>query len=292
MRKGLILAGGSGTRLRPATNLISKHLLPIYDKPMIYYPLSSLMLANIREILIITTSRDIQLYKKLLGDGSQWGLEISFTVQDKPNGLAEAFIIGEKFIKNSKSALILGDNIFYGHDFHHILDNASNTDKGASIIAYRVKNPSEYGVVELDKNLKPLRIIEKPSEHISNYAVTGLYFYNEDVVQYAKEVKPSKRGELEITDLNNKYLENNNLNVSIMKRGYAWLDAGTHESLLNASQFVHTIENRQGQKIACLEEIAFRKGWIDINNFENSINNYLNTDYGDYLKSLLNENSI
>lgn len=292
MRRGIILAGGNGTRLRPATDSVSKQLLPVYDKPMIYYPLSTLMIAGIKEILIISSERDIGSFESLLGDGSQWGISLSYAIQYLPKGLAEAFLIGEEFIEGHDCALILGDNIFYGHDFHNLLERASKKTDGASIIAYHVNDPSEYGVVELDKNLQPLSIIEKPTLPKSNYAVTGLYFYDQQVCEYAKLLSPSARNELEITDLNNIYLREKSLNVEIMKRGYAWLDAGTYSSLLNASQFVSTIENRQGLKIACLEEIALRKKWISIEDFKKTIKRYHNTDYGIYLSQLIKEEDL
>ena len=287
--KGIVLAGGFGTRLYPVTKGISKHLLPIYDKPMVYYPISVLMLAGIKEILIISTSEDIKSYKKLLGDGSQLGLSFSYVVQDRPEGLAQAFILGEDFIEDDNVALILGDNIFYGQNFSKKLLDAKNSNLGATIFGYHVMDPERFGVVELDNNNNIVSIIEKPNEPKSNYAITGLYFYNNKVIDYAKSLKPSKRGEFEITDLNKIYLSNNNLKVKLLGRGFTWLDAGTHDSLLEASSFVQTIEKRQGLKIACLEEIAFDNKWIDKSLLLKESDKYKNNDYGKYLKYLFNQ---
>ena len=288
-RKGIILAGGSGTRLYPLTQCISKQLLPIYDKPMIYYPLSTLMLAGIQDILIISTPDDIPRFQLLLNDGNQWGININYKVQPSPDGLAQAFILGENFIGNNLSALVLGDNIFYGHNFNHLLSNAMNREEGASVFAYHVQDPQRYGVAEFDKQNKVLSLEEKPSHPKSNYAVTGLYFYDNDVINYAKSLKPSLRGELEITDLNRLYLEKEKLHVEIMGRGYAWLDTGTHDSLLNASQFIATLENRQGLKVACPEEISFRSGWISQSQLEKLAAPLSQNSYGQYLLSILKE---
>jgi glucose-1-phosphate thymidylyltransferase len=285
-RKGIILAGGSGTRLYPLTLSISKQLLPIYDKPMIYYPLATLMLAKIKDILIISTPHDIEDYKNLLGDGGDFGINLSYKIQKNPEGLAQAFIIAEDFINESKSALILGDNIFYGNDLGKTLINAQNKQKGASIFTYHVSDPHRYGVVEYDKNNKVLSIEEKPKNPKSKYAVTGLYFYDEDVVEYAKKLKPSLRGELEITDLNNIYIEKNLLDVNFLNRGYAWLDTGTFDSLQEAGLFISTIEKRQGLKIACLEEIAYNNGWLSRSDILKA-SSKLNNDYGKYLEKLL-----
>ena len=291
-RKGIILAGGSGTRLYPVTQSISKQLLPVYDKPMIYYPLSTLMLAGIQDILIISTPDDTPRFESLLGDGSQWGLNISYKVQPSPDGLAQAFVLGDTFIGNDLSALILGDNIFYGHDFNELLSNAMQRETGATVFAYHVHDPERYGVAEFDKTNKVLSLEEKPKTPKSNYAVTGLYFYDKDVVAMAKSLKPSARGELEITDLNRLYLEKEKLNVEIMGRGYAWLDTGTHDSLLEASQFIATLENRQGLKVSCPEEISYRRGWINATQLENLAAPLSKNGYGQDLQRVLKEKSL
>lgn len=287
-RRGIVLAGGAGTRLYPVTQAVSKQLLPVFDKPMVYYPLSVLMLAGVRDLLIISTPEDISNYQQLLGDGHQWGLNISYAVQPTPGGLAQAFIIGESFIGNDCSALVLGDNIFYGHDLDHLLSRAMERSTGASIFAYHVHDPERYGVVEFDALGQAINLEEKPQNPKSNYAVTGLYFYDHQVIDYAKSIKPSARNELEITDLNRIYMEQTALHVEIMGRGYAWLDTGTHESLLEASHFVATIEHRQGLKIACPEEIAFKQGWIDAAQLEALAVPFTKNSYGQYLMQVLN----
>jgi len=289
VRRGIILAGGSGTRLHPATRSISKQLLPVYDKPMIYYPLSALMLAGIRNILLISTPLDTPRFQNLLGDGSSWGLNITYAIQPSPDGIAHAFVIGRNFIDGSPSALVLGDNVFYGHDLQRVLSSASARDSGATVFAYHVQDPHRYGVVEFDTAKTALSIEEKPKSPKSNYAVTGLYFYDSDVCSVASSLVPSARGELEITDINAHYLQCRRLNVEILGRGFAWLDTGTHDSLLEAGQFIATLEKRQGLKVACPEEIAFRSSWISASDLERLAQPLRNNEYGRYLLQILSE---
>lgn len=288
-RKGIILAGGAGTRLHPATLSVSKQLLPVYDKPMVYYPLSTLMLAGIREILIITTPHDAPQFTRLLGNGNQWGIELHYAVQASPDGLAQAFLIGEQFLGDSLSVLVLGDNIYHGHDLQQLLANATQRESGATVFAYHVHDPERYGVVEFDRRGKAVSLEEKPAQPKSNYAVTGLYFYDQRVIEIAKSLRPSARGELEITDVNRIYLEQGDLSVEIMGRGYAWLDTGTHESLLEAGQFIATLEHRQGLKVACPEEIAFRQGWISPEDLQRLAAPLSKSGYGIYLQRLLTQ---
>ena len=287
--KGIVLAGGAGTRLHPITRGVSKQLLAVYDKPMVYYPISILMLAGIREILIITTPEDQSSFQRLLGDGSRFGVEFTYAVQPKPEGLAQAFLIGKEFIGKDKVALVLGDNIFYGANLSQLVRNAAAREEGATVFGYYVCDPERFGVVEFDKNGKAISIEEKPANPRSNYAVTGLYFYDNDVVEIAENIKPSARGELEITSVNNEYLKRGKLHVEKLGRGYAWLDTGTHESMLDAANFIHTIETRQGQQVACLQEIAFHNGWLTAEEIEEGIQDMLKTGYGQYLMRIIKE---
>ena len=286
-RKGIILAGGNGTRLSPLTDITSKQLLPVYDKPLVYYPLTTLMLSDIRDILIITTKSDQKSFKRFLGNGKQWGINIKFAIQKKPEGIAQSLLIAKDFVGKDPLALILGDNIFYGNDLSYRLIEESKKNHPASIFVYHVTDPEHYGVVEISKDITPMRIEEKPKKFISNYAVTGLYFYENDAIKIASKLKPSKRGELEITDLNKIYLKENKLHLNILERGFAWLDTGTHQNLLNAGEFVSTIQQRQGLMIACPEEISFRKGWITRKIFRDSIVKYSKSSYGEYLEKIL-----